>query len=139
MSSRRLIRRLNLHFSVLWALFWTCSASLWGFRTVFLLHHGFTNSQVGLVSSLALLLPIAVQPILSSLSDRSAFFTNRNLALMLTALGMVCCAGIWISHHTALYAVLLVLIGSSKRAGHHQQQQKHQGDFFHGYSSDKLR
>ena len=57
MSNRRLIRRLNLHFSVLWALFWACSASLWGFRTVFLLHHGFTNSQVGLVSSLALLLP----------------------------------------------------------------------------------
>ena len=111
MSNRRLIRRLNLHFSVLWALFWACSASLWGFRTVFLLHHGFTNSQVGLVSSLALLLPMAAQPLLSSLSDRSSRFTSRNLAMALTALSIVCCAGIWISHHTALYAVLLVLIG----------------------------
>ena len=111
MSNRRLVRRLNLHFSVLWALFWSSSAALWGFRSVFLLHHGFTNAQIGLVSSLALLLPMAAQPLLSSLSDRSSRFTSRNLAMALTALSIVCCVGIWFSDHTVVYSVLLIVIG----------------------------
>ena len=111
MSDRRMIRRLNLHFSVLWALFWSSSAALWSFRSVFLLYYGFTNSQIGLVSSCALLLPIAAQPILSSLSDRSSRITSRHLAMVLTALSMLCCAGIWLSSHAAVYSVLLVIIG----------------------------
>ena len=111
MSDRRLIRRLNLHFSVLWALFWSSSAALWSFRSVFLLYCGFTNSQIGLVSSCALLLPIAVQPMISSLADRSKCITSRRLAMALTALSIVCCAGIWLSSHAFLYSVLLVIIG----------------------------
>lgn len=111
MQNRRLIRRLNLHFSVLWGLFWASSACLWSFRTVFLLHYGFSNSQIGLVSSFALLLPIAVQPLLSSLAARSSRMTSRNLAITLTALSMVCCAGIRLSAQPTVYAVLLVVIG----------------------------
>ena len=111
MTNRRLIRRLNLHFSLLWGLFWSSSASLWGFRSVFLLHCGFTNSQIGLVSSCALLLPMAVQPMLAALSDRSSRFTSRNLAMALTALSILCCLGIWVSDHTVVYAVLLIIIG----------------------------
>ena len=111
MQNRRLIRRLNLHFAALWGLFWASSACLWSFRTVFLLYHGFTNSQIGLVSSLALLLPIAAQPLLSSLSARCSFMTNRNLSIALTILSMVCCVGIWLWGYATVYAVLLVIIG----------------------------
>lgn len=111
MPNHRLIRRLNFHFSVLWALFWSSSAALWSFRSVFLLACGFTNSQIGLVSSLALLLPMAAQPLLSSLSDRSKYITSRHLAMALTALSMLCCAGIWLSSHAMVYSVLLVIIG----------------------------
>ena len=111
MSDRRLIRRLNLHFSVLWALFWSSSAALWSFRSVFLLYCGFTNSQIGLVSSFALLLPIAVQPLLSSVAERSSRITSCHLAMVLTALSMLCCVGIRLSSHAAVYSVLLVIIG----------------------------
>lgn len=111
MHNFRLVRRLNLHFSLLWALFWGSYASLWSYRTVFLLHHGFTNSQIGLVSSLALLLPMAVQPLLSSLAGRSHRVTSRALAMALTALSMVCCAGIWLFDHDTVYSVLLIVIG----------------------------
>ena len=111
MHNFRLVRRLNLHFSLLWALFWGSYASLWSYRTVFLLHHGFTNSQIGLVSSLALLLPMAVHPLLSSLAGRSHRATSRALAMALTALSMVCCAGIWLFDHDTVYSVLLIVIG----------------------------
>ena len=111
MQNFRLVRQLNFHFSLLWALFWGSHASLWSYRTVFLLHHGFTNSRIGLISSLALLLPMAVQPLLSSLSDRCSLLTNRAVAMTLAALSMVCCAGIWLFDNDTVYSVLLIVIG----------------------------
>ena len=111
MHNFRLVRRLNFHFSLLWALFWGTYATLWNYRTVFLLHQGFTNSQIGLVSSCALLLPMAVQPLLSGISSRSSCVTSRALAMVLTALSMVCCAGIWLFENSTVCSVLLIVIG----------------------------
>ena len=111
MPDRRLVRRLNLHFSLLWALYWLGWAALWGYLSVFLLHRGFTNSQIGLVSSCALLLPIVVQPALASLTDRDSRFTGRRLAMVLTALSMVCGGAVWLVDSSAVCAVLLVVIG----------------------------
>ena len=116
MPNRRLIRRLNLHFSVLWALYWIGWAALWGYLSVFLLHRGFTNSQIGLVSSCALLLPIVVQPVLASLTDRSRRITSRRLAMVLTLLAMICAVGVWLAQNTVLCAVLLVVVGVSLTA-----------------------
>lgn len=111
MPDRRLVRRLNLHFSLLWALYWLGWAALWGYLSVFLLHRGFTNSRIGLVSSCALLLPIVVQPALASLTDRDSRFTGRRLAMVLTALSMVCGGAVWLVDSNAVCAVLLVIIG----------------------------
>ena len=111
MSDRRLIRRLDLHFSALWSLYWTGWGALWGFLAVFLLHRGFTNAQVGLVSSCALLLPIAVQPALASLSDRNRLFTSRRLAMALTALSMVCGVVVWLVDQPVVCSVALIIIG----------------------------
>ena len=109
--NRSLVRKLNLHFSVLWALYWLGWAALWGYLSVFLLHRGFTNSQIGLVSSCALLLPIVVQPALASFTDRDNRFTGRRLAMALTALSMVCGVAVWLIDSSAVCAVLLVVIG----------------------------
>ena len=46
-----------------------------------LLYRGFSNSQIGTVSALALLMPLAVQPVLASLADRDRRFTSRRLAM----------------------------------------------------------
>ena len=106
-----LVRKLNFHFSLLWALYWLGWAALWGYLSVFLLHRGFTNSQIGLVSSCALLLPIAVQPALASLTDRDSRFTGRRLAMALTALSMACGVAVWLVDSNAVCAVLFVIIG----------------------------
>ena len=116
MQNRRLIRKLNLHFSILWSLYWIGWAALWGYLSVFLLHRGFTNSQIGLVSSCALLLPIVVQPALASLIDRSERVTSRRLAMTLTALAMVCSVGVWLVENTLISSALLIVIGVSLTA-----------------------
>ncbi len=113
MENYRLTRQLDIHFSVLWGLYWAGWASLWGFLSVFLLHRGFTNAQVGLVSACALVLPVAVQPALASLADSSRLFTSRRLAMGLTALATVAGIGVWLTDSMALCAVCLVVIGVS--------------------------
>ncbi len=57
-----------------------------GLLSVLLLYRGFSNSQIGTVSALALLMPLAVQPVLASLADRDRRFTSRRLAMALTGL-----------------------------------------------------
>lgn len=108
---RRFVRKLDLHFSILWGLYWIGWAAIWGFLSVFLLHRGFTNSQVGMVSSCALLLPIVVQPALASLTDRSPRFTSRRLAMALTAAALVSGAGVWLVDGPVLCAVCFIIIG----------------------------
>jgi len=108
----RALRRLERHFSLFWALYWGGWAVLWGCLSVFLLHRGFTNSQIGTVSSCALLLPLAVQPPLASLADRSKVFTSRVLATVLTVLTLGCTvAALFSGSSHLLTAALLIVIG----------------------------
>ena len=82
-----------------------------------LLYRGFSNSQIGTVSALALLMPLAVQPVLASLADRDRRFTSRRLAMALTGLLLLCAVGLWCSAGSmAVTAALYVLVGISLTA-----------------------
>lgn len=58
------LRRLNLCYAGIQSLYWAGFAAIWAFLSVLLLYRGFSNSQIGTVSALALLMPLAVQPVL---------------------------------------------------------------------------
>lgn len=61
------LRKLNLCYAGIQSLYWAGFAAIWAFLSVLLLYRGFSNSQIGTVSALALLMPLAVQPVLASL------------------------------------------------------------------------
>lgn len=83
-----------------------------GFLTVLLLYRGFSNSQIGVVSFLALTLPIVVQPGLAALADRDGRFTSRRLGLALVCLAATAAGVMWAwGANRLLTAVLYVLIG----------------------------
>ena len=80
--------------------------------TVLLLYRGFSNSQIGVVSFLALTLPIVVQPGLAALADRDGRFTSRRLGLALVCLAATAAGVMWAwGANRLLTAVLYVLIG----------------------------
>lgn len=58
------LRKLNLCYAGIQSLYWAGFAAIWAFLSVLLLYRGFSNSQIGTVSALALLMPLAVQPVL---------------------------------------------------------------------------
>lgn len=107
----RTVRRLERHFSFLWALYWSGWGVLWGCLSVFLLHRSFTNSQIGMISSCALLLPLLVQPPLASLADRSQRFTSRRQAIMLTIITLACTAAALPRSSHVVTAGLFIVIG----------------------------
>ena len=53
------LRRLNLCYAGIQSLYWAGFAAIWAFLSVLLLYRGFSNSQIGTVSALALLMPLA--------------------------------------------------------------------------------
>ena len=91
------LRKLNLCYAGIQSLYWAGFAAIWAFLSVLLLYRGFSNSQIGTVSALALLMPLAVQPVLASLADRNRRFTSRRLAMALTGLLPLCAVGLWCS------------------------------------------
>lgn len=112
--SKRDIKGLNVHYAAIHGTFWAGYAIIWGFLSVVLLHDGFSNSQIGLISSLSMLLPIAVQPPLAALTDRSARITSRHVLLLLTAAGLLSCLILWLfaGDHLLMIAVLFIVIGT---------------------------
>lgn len=104
------VRQMNIHYALLQSLEWSGHASIWGCMTVLLLYLGFRNSQIGVVSSAALLLPIVVQPLLASLADRYPRITSRALAAAMAALGVLTAAGLWIGQSDRTAVVILYLL-----------------------------
>ena len=106
------LRRMNAHYALIQGLFWGGYATIWAFLTVLLLYRGFSNSQIGVVSFLALTLPIVVQPGLAALADRDGRFTSRRLGLTLVCLAATAAGVMWAwGANRLLTAVLYVLIG----------------------------
>ena len=104
--------RMNAHYALIQGLFWGGYATIWAFLTVLLLYRGFSNSQIGVVSFLALTLPIVVQPGLAALADRDGRFTSRRLGLALVCLAATAAGVMWAwGANRLLTAVLYVLIG----------------------------
>ena len=82
----KLSLKVNLHHAAIEGSYFTGFSAIWGFGPVLLLYLGLSNSTLGVVTSLALLLPILVQPALAALSDADSRWTSRRLALALSVL-----------------------------------------------------
>lgn len=82
----KLARQVDIHHAVMQGSYFAGFSAIWGFGPVLLLYHGLSNSTLGVITSLALLLPLLIQPVLASLSDADPRWTSRRLALGLSLL-----------------------------------------------------
>ncbi len=82
----KLARQVNIHHAVMQGSYFAGFSAIWGFGPVLLLYWSLSNSALGVVTSLALLLPLLIQPVLASLSDADPRWTSRRLALGLSLL-----------------------------------------------------
>lgn len=59
------------------------------YAAVFLLHHGFTNTQIGILLAVANVLSVFIQPIIAGFIDKKGKLTNRNVSIFSTVCMMV--------------------------------------------------
>ena len=101
----KLSRKVNLHHAAMQGSYFIGFSAIWGFGPVLLLYLGLSNSTLGVVTSLALLLPLLIQPVLAALSDADRRWTSRRLALVLSLLTLA--AGVVMTVCTGQKTVLL--------------------------------
>lgn len=87
--------KLNMHHALVQVLYFIGFSALWAYGPVLLLQRGLSDSTVGTITALALLAPVVLQPILSSLADRYARLTSRSLALALALTAVLIAAFMW--------------------------------------------
>lgn len=112
MHQNDLAKRINWHHAAMQGTYSGSSNAIWCFVSVILLYFGFANTQIGVITALAAMLPVLIAPRLSALADSNPRFTARRFAMMLVVLMEV--AGIvalcFLKNH-AVMAVSFLLIG----------------------------
>ena len=111
----KLARQVDIHHAVMQGSYFAGFSAIWGFGPVLLLYHGLSNSALGVITSLALLLPLLIQPALASLSDADPRWTSRRLALVLSLITLAAAVAMMLlpEHKTVLlvsYAVIGVTL-----------------------------
>ena len=114
----KLARQVDIHHAVMQGSYFAGFSAIWGFGPVLLLYHGLSNSTLGVITSLALVLPLLIQPALASLSDADPRWTSRRLALVLSLITLAAAVAMMLlpEHKTVLlvsYAVIGVTLVST--------------------------
>ena len=112
LETKKLIQKVNWHHAAIQACFWAGFNAIWSYITVLLLYRGFDNTQIGLISATALLLPLVLSPRLAALADKNPRFTARRIAFFLAAAMEVIVLILWcFGRFRSVNAVCFMLIG----------------------------
>lgn len=76
-------RKLTVRFAFLQSSYWMSQCAIYSFAAVFLKSKNFDNTQIGLVLSLAAVISIILQPIVSSFADKTKKITLRYIVITL--------------------------------------------------------
>lgn len=93
-------KKLTINYALIQMCYWMNFAAITGFTSVYLLHVGFTNTQIGVLIALAGAVCSVLQPVLASYADRPASPSLKKI-LIISSTGMI------------LIAVLLLLLQKS--------------------------
>lgn len=104
----------TVHYTAIQGSYWACYCCIITFSSVYLLSRGFTNSQIGVLISLAGVLSALLQPLVSRIADGLKRMPLRQFCALLVAAQLA--AGLLLlllagqGSQAVLYGALLVLI-----------------------------
>lgn len=85
----KISRQLTIKYAFLQSSYWISECIIYSFAAVFLHYKNFNNTHIGIVLSLSAILSIILQPIVSSLADKSRKKTVRDIILILMLIVIV--------------------------------------------------
>ncbi len=104
----------TLHYTFLQGFYWMAYCILVSFSSVYLLDHGFLNTQIGILLSVSSIFSALVQPFAAKKADRMKKLSLRQLTAILIAGMLLCTLGLLCLPGTVLqgglYMCLLILL-----------------------------
>ncbi|MDO5022919.1 MAG: MFS transporter [Eubacteriales bacterium] len=89
-EQKKLMFRIESNYAALQSSFWVSNLAYQGFTAVFLAFHGFSDTQIGLTSSLLSILSIAFQLIASSFTDSNSHIPIKKIMASIMLMSMFC-------------------------------------------------
>lgn len=80
---------LTVHYSLMMGLYWANYAVLMNYASVYLLGHGFHNTEIGILIAAAALLSALLQPVIGAYADKPKSPSVKVLLLILTVLFLI--------------------------------------------------
>lgn len=103
---------LTIKYALLQSSLWGSFATIWGFAVVYLHFKGFTNTQIGIILSIAAILSIFLQPIIASFIDKYKSLSLKFILLLLiSSLIFLAFALYFIPNIFILITLIYILIG----------------------------
>lgn len=104
---------LTLKYIFLQAFYWMAFATIWAFATVYLLDHGFKNTQVGIIMSIGSILSIIAQPLLATFADQSKKINLKSMIIFLDFILFLLAIYLWfIPSGLFTTGIIYIFIGS---------------------------
>ena len=110
-----LAKKINLHYTTIQGTFGIGFGALMSFGAVLMLSRGLSNSALGVVTCIAQLLPMVLQPVVTSFAGRRQGMTTRKMLMLLTlpilvmaAVMMLAPSSLWVI--IAGYMLIFVVI-----------------------------
>lgn len=102
-------RRLNLHYYLMQAGYWTIYAAVCGYHASLLLERGFTDGEVGIVLAIRCFAGVVIQPILGAFSDKHPNLPLKKIIVACLAASLVAQV-IYIGFNFGMLGTILVYI-----------------------------
>lgn len=77
-------RAINITYSSIQGSYWMHFGVIISFASVFLLHYGYTNSEIGIMLALSSVIAVVVQPVLADVVDRSESLTLTKVVIYIS-------------------------------------------------------
>ncbi len=101
---------MTFSYAVLILPYWTAYAVVWPYIATLLTGFGTTAVQIGLVTSLAAVLEICLQPLLSGVADRSRFWDSRRVCVLLLSGAALAALGASLLYRVGRWLTCLLFI-----------------------------
>jgi len=79
----------TVRYSLINATYFAAFCGVHAYASVFLLSHGFTNTQIGILLAMANVLSVIIQPVIAGAIDKQGKLTNRNVSIFSTVCMMI--------------------------------------------------
>lgn len=106
---KQLARKIDWHHVAMQGTFFFGFGALWSYGAVLMLSRGLSNSALGVVTCIAQLLPMLLQPVVAGLTEKYAALTPRRMIMLLGAV-VFAAAVVMMAFSSGLWVIILGFI-----------------------------